>query len=71
MKSKLWIAVLALLFAYGANGYAADEKMGGDMMNKDMGAAAPMQMDEAMMQKMREATTPGENHKNLDALVGN
>jgi hypothetical protein len=54
-----------MVVGYAGNARAAEEKMDEEK------AAAPMgQMDEAQMQKMKEMGSPGEHHKNLEALAG-
>ncbi len=70
MNGRLAVTVLALVMGlYCSNGFTAEEKMG-DTMNKVVGEAQGMQMDEAQMQKMKEMTSPGANHKLLEPLVG-
>lgn len=45
------------------------EESKGSMMGESKDAMAPM-MDEAMMAKMQEYSTPNENHRALDVFVG-
>ncbi len=61
------------IFAMSAAAQTKDAATNNTMMNQSMNmdkTHGGMMMDEAMMNKMKEFSTPNENHKVLDQLVG-
>ena len=75
-KGKLRLMVLDVgacaLVALASQGFAADDKMMMEKPAAGMGMEKAMSPEEkAMMEKMTAFMTPAENHKVLDAIVGN
>ena len=70
MNKRIWILLLVLVLGLGlSNGFAADDKMEAMMKDKTTDKSATM-MDDAKMQEMMKLSAPGENHKQLEPLVG-
>ena len=70
MSKRNWIMLLALVLGLGlSNGFAADDKM--ETETSDDTAQPAAAMDDAKMQEMMKLSAPNENHKQLEAIVGN